>query len=56
MWFINQIFTRVHPLRSMSSKVVCIHTYIRVNGTMNAVFEHVKSYLGLQLAILLPIS
>jgi len=29
-------------MRSMSSKVVCIHTCIRVNGKRGAVFEHVK--------------
>ena len=27
----------------MSGKVACIHIYIRINGTMNAMFEHVKS-------------
>ena len=43
MWFINPIFTCVHSLRSMSSKVACIDIYIRINGTMNAMFEHVKS-------------
>jgi len=46
----------MHSLKSMLSKVVCTRTYIRVNGTMNAMFEHVKSlrltigYLATQLA------
>jgi len=39
----NPIFAGVHSLRSMSSKVACIHIYIRVNGIMNAMFEHVNS-------------
>jgi len=43
MWFINPVFTRVYSLRSMSSKAACIPIYIRINGTMNAMLEHVKS-------------
>ena len=33
----------IYSLRFVSSKVKSICTYIRVNDTMNAVFEYVKS-------------